>query len=150
MCIRDRDRGVLIKALENGDCETAGKFLSEQLMDTISYFDYAENYYHGFLAGLLKGAGNYQVQSDRESGSGRPDLLLKEKKFMGKAMVLEVKIAQRFDEMEAKCEEALTQIKENHYAEPLLADGYRPVLSYGICFFKKGCIVKKGEAITRV
>lgn len=148
--VADLDRGVLIKALENGDCETAGKFLSEQLMDTISYFDYAENYYHGFLAGLLKGAGNYQVQSDRESGSGRPDLILKEKKFMGKAMVLEVKIARRFDEMEAKCEEALTQIKENHYAEPLLADGYRPVLSYGICFFKKGCIVKKGEAITRV
>ena len=39
-------------ALETGDCEAAQNFLNEQLLDTISYFDYAESYYHGFMAGL--------------------------------------------------------------------------------------------------
>lgn len=47
---------------------------------------------------------------------------------MGRAMVLELKIAGNFAEMEHKCEEALAQIQEQDYAAPLIADGYRPVL----------------------
>ena len=137
--ISSTDRSPLIKALEEGDCRTAENFISEQLLDTISYFDYAESYYHGFLAGLLKGAGPYEVVSNRESGTGRPDLILREKKFMGKAMVLELKTAERFSDMEAKCEEAMQQIEDRNYVESLMDDGYRPVLKYGICFFKKGC-----------
>ncbi len=45
--------------------------------DSISYFDYAENYYHGFLSGLFAGFEDYEVLSNRESGTGRPDLILK-------------------------------------------------------------------------
>lgn len=142
--IKKIDRSALIKALEEGDCETAEDFLSQQLMDSISYFDYAEQYYHGFMTGLLSGAGNYSVSSNRESGAGRPDLILTERKFMGKAMVLELKIAEKFTDMEAKCEEALAQMETQQYARPLLDDGYRPILRYAICFFKKGCIVRKG------
>lgn len=142
--IKKIDRSALIKALEEGDCETAENFLSQQLMDSISYFDYAEQYYHGFMTGLLSGAGNYRVSSNRESGTGRPDLILTERKFMGKAMVLELKIAEKFTDMEAKCEEALAQMKMRQYARPLIDDGYRPILRYVICFFKKGCIVRKG------
>lgn len=142
--IKKIDRSALIKALEEGDCETAEDFLSRQLMDSISYFDYAEQYYHGFMTGLLSGAGNYRVSSNRESGAGRPDLILTERKFMGKAMVLELKIAEKFTDMEAKCEEALAQMETRQYARPLLDDGYRPILRYVICFFKKGCIVRKG------
>lgn len=85
------------------------------------------------------------VQSNRESGTGRPDLILCEKKFMGKAIILELKVAKTFAEMEAKCEEALAQIEAQDYATPLLADGYRPILKYGIALYKKGCIVKKAE-----
>lgn len=142
--IKRIDRSALIKALEEGDCETAEDFLSQQLMDSISYFDYAEQYYHGFMTGLLSGAGNYSVSSNRESGTGRPDLILTERKFMGKAMVLELKIAEKFTDMEAKCEEALAQMETQQYAQPLIDDGYRPILRYVICFFKKGCIVRKG------
>lgn len=111
-------------------------------MDTISYFDYAESYYHGFLTGLLKNSGRYSILSNRESGTGRPDIILKEKKFMGKAMIIELKAAKTFAEMEAKCDEALAQIDLQNYAEPLTADGYRPILKYGIALYKKGCIVK--------
>ena len=60
-----------------GNCQTAENFISDQLLDTISYFDYGENYYHGFLAGLLSGAPEYQIISNRESGNGRTDLLIK-------------------------------------------------------------------------
>lgn len=136
------DRSPLIKALEEGDCEAAADFISGQLMDTISYFDYAESYYHGFLTGLLKNNGRYLILSNRESGTGRPDLILKEKKFMGKAIIIELKAAKTFAELEAKCEEALQQIDEQDYAASLIADGYRPILKYGIALYKKGCIVK--------
>ena len=136
------DRSPLIRALEEGDCQAAEDFISAQLLDTISYFDYAESYYHGFLTGLLKGAGPYEVQSNRESGTGRPDIILTERKFMGRAMVLELKIADSFRLMETRCEEALAQIEENQYTVPLEDDGYRPVLKYAVCFFKKGCIVR--------
>lgn len=136
------DRSPLIKALEEGDCEAAADFISGQLMDTISYFDYAESYYHGFLTGLLKNNGRYLILSNRESGTGRPDLILKEKKFMGKAIIIELKAAKTFAELEAKCEEALQQIDEQDYAALLIADGYRPILKYGIALYKKGCIVK--------
>ncbi|MBQ8562781.1 MAG: AAA family ATPase [Firmicutes bacterium] len=143
--VRETDRSPLIRALEEGDCQAAEDFISAQLMDTISYFDYAESYYHGFLSGLLKGAGPYTVQSNRESGAGRPDIILTERKFMGRAMVLELKIAETFREMEDRCREALVQIEENQYTLPLENDGYRPVLKYAVCFFKKGCMVKTAE-----
>ena len=59
-------------------------------------------------------------------------------------MILELKISDTIKAMEKKCEEALTQIEEQKYAVPLEDDGYQPILKYAICFFKKGCMVKKG------
>ena len=140
--IEKTDRSPLIRALEAGDCEAAQDFLNEQLLDTISYFDYAESYYHGFMAGLLNNAGRYRVYSNRESGNGRPDLILTELKFMGRAMILELKIADTFRGMEKKCEEALAQIEAQKYAAPLEEDGYQEIRKYAVCFFKKGCIVR--------
>ena len=137
------DRSPLIAALEQGDCQTAENFISAQLADTISYFDYKESYYHGFLSGLLTGVPRYQTQSNRESGTGRPDLILKERKFMGRAMILELKVTERIDQMEESCKEALAQIEAQNYEAELVADGYRPVLKYGVCFFKKGCKILK-------
>ena len=143
--IEKTDRSPLVKALESGDCEAAEEFISAQLMDTISYFDYAENYYHGFMTGLLTGAGSYRVTSNRESGTGRPDIVMTEKKFMGRAIILELKISDTFKGMESKCEEALEQIEKQKYAVPLEDDGYQEILKYAVCFFKKGCIIRKAE-----
>ena len=142
--IKATDRSPLIRALEEGDCETAEDFISTQLMDTISYFDYAESYYHGFMTGLLSGAGSYSVISNRESGTGRPDIVMTEKKFMGRAMILELKISDTFRDMEKKCAEGLEQIEKQQYAVPLENDGYQEIMKYAVCFFKKGCMIRKG------
>ena len=61
--MKTTDRSPFVRALEQGDCQTAENFISAQLLDTISYFDYGENYYHGFLAGLLSRAPGYQISS---------------------------------------------------------------------------------------
>ena len=143
--MKETDRSPLKHALETGDCEAAEDFINRQLADTISYYDYAENFYHGFMAGLLVNIGGYRVKSNRESGNGRPDIVMTESKFRGRAMILELKISDTIQGMEKKCEEALTQMKEQKYAIPLEDDGYQPILKYAICFFKKGCMVKKAE-----
>ena len=141
--LRSDDRRPLIQAIEEGDCSAMEDFINSQLRDTISFYDYQENYYHGFLTGLLKGAGHYLVVSNRESGNGRPDIAMKENKFRGKGMILEIKVTKDIRQMEEKCREALKQIEENHYEDGLISDGYSPILKYGICFFKKGCMVLK-------
>ena len=143
--IKQTDRSPLVRALETGDCEAAEDFINRQLADTISYYDYAETFYHGFMAGLLVNIGGYRVKSNRESGNGRPDIVMTESKFRGRAMILELKISDTIQGMEKKCEEALTQMKEQKYESSLEDDGYQPILKYAICFFKKGCMVKKAE-----
>ena len=143
--IKETDRSPLVHALETGECEAAEDFINRQLADTISYYDYAENFYHGFMAGLLVNIGGYRVKSNRESGNGRPDIVMTESKFRGRAMILELKLSDTIQGMEKKCEEALTQMKEQKYESSLEDDGYQPILKYAICFFKKGCMVKKAE-----
>ena len=143
--MKETDRSPLKHALETGDCEAAENFISEQLFHTISYYDYAENFYHGFMAGLLVNIGGYLVRSNRESGNGRPDIVMTESKFRGRAMILELKISDTIQGMEKKCEEALTQMEEQKYESLLEEDCFQPILKYAICFFKKRCMVKKAE-----
>ena len=137
-----RDLSPLIKAMEDGDCDAMSDIISGQLMDTISFFDYGESYYHGFLAGLLRAAGGYTVLSNRESGEGRSDLILKTPRIRkGRAIILELKAAAAFGEMEEKCQEALAQIEEKQYEKGLRAEGYQDIAKYGVCFFRKECLV---------
>ena len=143
--MKETDRSPLKHALETGDCEAAENFISEQLFHTISYYDYAENFYHGFMAGLLVNIGGYLVRSNRESGNGRPDIVMTESKFRGRAMILELKVSETISGMEKKCEEGLAQIEKGNYAQPLLDDGHQPILKYAICFFKKGSMVRKAK-----
>ena len=143
--MKETDRSPLVRALETGDCEAAENFISEQLFQAISYYDYAENFYHGFMAGLLVNIGGYLVRSNRESGNGRPDIVMTESKFRGRAMILELKISDTIQGMEKKCEEALTQMEEQKYESSLEEDCFQPILKYAICFFKKRCMVKKAE-----
>ena len=142
--VKHTDLKPLVRAIEESDCDAMAEIISGQLMDTISFFDYGESYYHGFLAGLLKAAGGYRILSNRESGEGRTDLIMKESRFRGRAVIFEIKTAKEFSEMEEKCREALQQIEDRKYEEELRREGCREILKYGICFLKKGCIVMKG------
>lgn len=144
--IKEIDRSPLWLALEAGDCQAAEDFISEQLMDTISYFDHAESFYHGFLLGLLTNIGGYRVKSNRESGNGRPDIVMQTVNIRkGRVMILELKIASSIADLEAACDRALAQIEEQRYAEPFQAEGYPDVKKYALSFYKKECMVKKAE-----
>ncbi|RKI51642.1 AAA family ATPase, partial [bacterium D16-51] len=115
-CIGKQDLSGLVKALEEGDCETASDIITGQLIDTISFYDYKEDYYHGFMAGLLRHNNKYILKSNRESGSGRYDLCLKTMRIRkGRVILLELKVADSINKLEKGCMEALEQIEKLHY-----------------------------------
>ena len=144
--MKKTDRSPLVRALEEGDCETAEDFINRQLADTISYYDYAENFYHGFMAGLLVNLGGYSVKSNRESGNGRPDIVMQTVQIRkGRVIILELKTAGSITEMDAVCDRGLAQIEDQRYAEPFITEGYPEVKTYALSFCKKECMVKKAE-----
>ena len=144
--IKQTDRSPLVRALETGDFEAAEDFINRQLVDTISYYDYAENFYHGFMAGLLVNIGGYRVKSNRESGNGRPDIVMQTVQVRkGRVIILELKTADSIAEMDVACDRGLEQIEERRYAEPFIAEGYPEVKKYALSFCRKECMVKKAE-----
>ena len=130
--------GELINTLWNGDEKRATEIVSELLWNTISYNDYHEDYYHAFLAGVFVGRG-YSVESNKEKGLGRPDILLKDRKNR-RAMIIEAKKSDRESDLDEDCDKALKQIIDKKYAEGI--DGYEQILCYGVAFFQKQAKVK--------
>ena len=97
-------------------------------------------------AGLLRQNGKYRIQSNWETGLGRADLILKTPRIRkGRAVIFELKAVKGFPEMEQGCQEALDQIKSLRYQEELRIEGYEDILAYGICFYRKECLVRKLE-----
>ncbi len=116
--------------------------LSAALHETISYLDTRELFYHGFMVGILGNLKDYLVKSNRETGDGRADLVIRSLDVSCTPVILELKAADTFVGMEAACEEALAQIEEKRYDAWLPEEGYTDVRRYGIAFFKKQCRVK--------
>lgn len=135
------DRTEIFHALWEGDAETAAADISDLLFASISYHDYRESYYYAFVAGLFAGAG-YIVESNYEYGDGRPDVVIKEK-HNRRVMLFEVKHVNKDETLEQACGKAVEQIKEKRYAEAF--DGYRTIISYGIAFKGKDCMIRRYE-----
>ena len=135
----------MYSAILAGNTQIIESCIKKQLRESISFMDSAENFYHGFLLGLLGGLEGYEKLSNRESGEGRYDIVLKPYDEQHPAIILEIKKAQRFTEMEKMCQKALQQIEKKHYTAELEQDGYPIIKKYGICFCKKSCMVKIQE-----
>ncbi len=135
----------LYNAIINGDTKVFEDCLREQLHGSISFMDGAENFYHGFLLGLIGGMQGYRKLSNRESGEGRYDILLKPYDERQPAIILELKHSKKFTGMEGMCQKALQQIEDKHYDEVLIDEGYMVIKKYGICFCKKSCKVMVKE-----
>lgn len=143
--IEKQDFHDLYRAMEAGDAEKMGEILNEQLFSTISFYDSAENFYHGFLAGIMSQSENYLVKSNRESGNGRSDIMVKSPSLRGRAFILEVKVSDSIDDLEADAEKAVKQIYDNKYMDELRTEGYRKIDCFGIAFYRKDCEVRFGE-----
>ena len=133
------DRRKLFTAVWNGDTEQMSVEMNRLLRQTISYYDYRENFYHAFLAGIFAGAG-YSVETNREHGEGRSDIVIYND-VTGQVAVFEAKYSRKLEYLERDCQKALDQINTKMYAKEF-EDAYEEVLCYGIAFYKKRCLVK--------
>lgn len=140
--IEKQDFRDLYCAMEEGNGEKMEEILNEQLFSTISFYDSAENFYHGFLTGILSQSENYLVKSNRESGNGRSDIMVKSPSLRGRAFIIEVKVSGGIDDLEADAEKALQQIYDKRYMDELRTEGYRKIDCYGISFYRKDCEVR--------
>lgn len=137
------NREALFDAVWSGDSESITREMSTLLRRTISYHDYREDFYHAFLSVIFTGAG-YQVQSNKEHGEGRSDIVVCDS-LNGRVAIFEAKRTKVLKDLETECDKALRQIDERMYAKDF-EDAYDQVLCYGIAFFKKRCMVKRKES----
>ncbi len=145
--IKKEDFHDLYRAMEEGDAPRMADIINGQLFRTISFYDSAENFYHGFLTGILSKSENYLVKSNRESGNGRSDIVVKSPSLRGRSFILEVKVSDRVDDLDEDAEKALQQIYEKKYMEELRTEGYRKIDCYGMSFFRKDCEARFGKGM---
>lgn len=136
----------LLKAFEDGDAKQIEKDLTKILGTTISILDTKarkeekEIFYHGILLGLLRCESEWLIQSNIESGDGFVDILV-EPEDPDAGMIMELKYAQNFQDLEKSCNKAMDQIHDRRYDERLRNEGRNDILAYGIAFCKKKCKV---------
>lgn len=139
--VQNTNREALFHALIENDSAALKKEINALLMSTISFHDTKENFYHGFLAGILTGIQGYLVKSNREGGTGRSDLFIKPLDHTKTAYVIEIKVAKSIPELVKETKKALRQVADRGYEQELYEEGYLRVERYGIAFFKKNCEV---------
>jgi len=131
------------EAILSGNASVVQKELGDFLLDIISYMDGKEDFYHGVMLGVLSGITNYNLKSNRETGLGRCDIVMKHSSGRGKAVIFELKWTSNMKEIEKKRDEALKQIIDGKYAEELSNECYNDVIKYGVAFCQKSCEVGK-------
>ncbi len=113
----------------------------EQLLDTVSFYDAQESFYHGFLLALLSTCADWWVSSNEETGKGRSDIIV-QRKDRTNGFVVEVKDVKDENKLEAACQHAMQQIaKKDYYTALLRRYRLKEIRAYGIAFWDKECRV---------
>lgn len=141
---------VLLQALRENDIELFEELLNEFVVNTLSYYDTTvsdpEKVYQAFLLGLLVNMSDYEVSSNRESGYGRYDILLRPKDNRGQGIVMELKRLRLSETVETALAAAFKQIEEKQYAAVLRAAGVTEILKIAVTFDGKRVWVKTMES----
>lgn len=145
-----------LKAMLMDDVDSMNEFMNDIALVSFSNFDTAkgasskdapERFYHGFVLGMIVDlSGRYTIKSNRESGFGRYDIMLKPRdKEKDYAYIIEFKVhkPRKEKDLEETLANALTQIGERQYEAELVAEGYAPgrIRKYGFAFKGKECLI---------
>jgi hypothetical protein len=147
---RGGDIKRLTKALFTGDAEVLEEQLQAFTANVLSYHDVAlrpEQVYHAFVIGLLAALEpSYSVRSNRESGEGRPDVLIQPQTRGKPGAVLELKVARPGKKTpEQALAEGIAQIREGKYGAELQAAGASPIHAFAVAFDGKRVWVKQAD-----
>lgn len=109
--------------------------------EMFSYMDVgkntAENFYHAFVLGMLVGLKDtYYVNSNRESGFGRYDIMLEPKVKNGNCFIMEFKVMENMEEktIEDTLENAKKQIEDRGYESNLRERGFTNIIKMVYAF----------------
>lgn len=147
-----------VRALLNDEVEQMNRYMNEVAVRTFSSFDSGkkpsekaepERFYHGFVLGLMADfTDRYVITSNRESGYGRYDIMLKPKKDGLPAILVEFKVHNPADEngLNDTVLAALKQILDKEYAAVLAAEGFleERIRVYGFAFEGKRVLIDGG------
>ena len=128
------------QALLEENVMKAIELLNNILIESISYYDAKESFYHGFLAGLLHND-RYELQSNHEAGRGRFDLALIPRLPFGTGIIIECKYSRKESDLFTMCDSACAQIVSKEYVKAFTKE-YN-MLAYGIAFAKKKAYIKE-------
>lgn len=160
----EADYNDFIRALLRGDKKAMNVYMNRIALNVFSYFDTGnkpsgaepERFYHGFVLGLLvELQDRYIINSNRESGFGRYDVVLEPrifgedgnmlKKTGGDAIIMEFKVRDPDDEETPgdTVRAALRQIEEKEYSAQLLKRGIpaERIRRYGFAFEGKKVLI---------
>ena len=151
--ISARQRGkALLGAIIRGDVRNIQTMMEEYFIKCCSFMDLTEERdYHNFILGLLAAvADGYEVKSNRESGKGRYDIVLKphgNRRYLP-GIIMEIKYCKpsksknpnpkrQQARLEREANKALEQIEEKQYAAEMNAEGITDIIRYGAAFTGK-------------
>lgn len=132
------------EAFQNADAAAVQQIFTQFLIETVSVRDTAvrkelkENFYHGFLLGLLRFREDWKTISNRESGMGYADICI-EMPSEKRAVVIELKYAENGN-LKAGCRAAMCQIQEKGYKNLPFLNGWNPVTACGMACHGKECM----------
>ncbi len=148
------DKTEFIRALLLGNMKEMNAYMNRIALAAFSYFDTGnrlsgaepERFYHGFVLGLMvELADRYVITSNRESGFGRYDVMLKPRKDEDDAVILEFKMhdADEETDLQDTVNAALRQIEAMNYKEALIAEGISEerIRAYGFGFEGKRVLI---------
>ena len=99
----------------DGNADKIAAVISDILAATISYFDYREDFYHALVLGMWAGDKRYLTYSNKESGLGRADIIIKQLQT-NNVLVIECKWTKNPARLQSLAQTALQQIDEKGYA----------------------------------
>ena len=130
----------IIRNLKDGKIEEFAEGLEEEILSSLSYFDTGrdEKYYKIFLIGIFITLSNDYIRlSERETGTGKADLILEPKNKENPAYIFEFKVAEDEKELENYAVEGFYQIKEKQYDVELKNRGINEIIYVGLAFYRK-------------
>ena len=142
---------LMLRALNENNMPIFRRLLNDFVVNSLSYYDTSgrdpEKVYQAFLLGLLVSNSAYEVSSNRESGLGRYDILLRPRDLSKRGIIIELKLYDPlYDEsVEAILDSALRQIEDKQYAATLRQAGVGEILKMAITFDGKQVYVKTVE-----
>ncbi len=146
---------AFIRALLKGEVEAMNAYMNDIALATFSFFDTGygigspskpERFYHGFVLGLMVDlADRYEITSNRESGYGRYDVMLKPRNKEDNAIIIEFKVCRKAKNqtLEEAVTEALKQIEDKGYEATLVEAGIASerIKKYGFAFEGKKVLI---------